>query len=248
MKNSTNTAFQARQTALLGRVAFAARELQGQGIRPTVARLRAALGGGSPNEIAPALKQWRDTHRTGLGVGGGDASTRTVPAPIADLLREFWTRAVAAATVDRRSGDLALAHVAKSEEVVLLRRQIAALHEQADRDATAYGELRALSARHDAIARDALARLQRAEARQRQALAQFGAARLRIAELEAAVRLPTVKAKPVSARKKSARATSGLRTKAPSKVASTPATTGYKARSLTSKKSAVARRRVNTAR
>ena len=248
MEKRTKITFQARQTALLGRVAVAARELQDQGMRPTVARLRAALGGGSPNEIAPALKRWKDTNRTAVGPGGADGSTLSVPAPIAYLLREFWTRAVAAATVYRRSGDLALAHVAKSEEVILLRRQISALHEQADRDAAAYGELRALSARHDAIARDALSRLQKAEARQRQALAQLGAARVRIAELEAAVRLPKLKANTRSGQKTRKTAASVQDSKGSRKDLSKLGSTRLKTRSAASKKSVVATRRAKKAR
>ena len=248
MNNQTKTTFETRQSALLGRVAVAARELQDQGIRPTVARLRSALGGGSPNEIAPALKRWKDANRTAVGPGGIDASKLTVPAPIADLLREFWTRAVAAATLDRRSGDLALAHVAKSEEVILLRRQISALHEQADRDAAAYGELRALSARHDAIARDALSRLQKAEARQRQALAQLGAARVRIAELEAAVRLPKLKANTRSGQKTRKTAASMQDSKGFGKAISKLGSTRLKTRSAASKKSVVASRRAKKAR
>jgi hypothetical protein len=44
-----------RVEALRQRVADAAEELNARGIRPTVARIRAALGGGSPNDGVPLI-------------------------------------------------------------------------------------------------------------------------------------------------------------------------------------------------
>lgn len=186
MPNAPDSAFQTRHAALQARVQAAAQALLQQGIRPTVSRLRVALGGGSPNELAPALKAWRASEAASSEQAATASGARTVPAPIADLARELWTRAVAAATVDNRSGETALALVARSQDVELLRQQLAALQAQSDRDAAASGELRALCSRLDATARDALRRLQRAEQRHRQVLDQLAEARLRIVELEAA--------------------------------------------------------------
>ncbi|MEI6719183.1 MAG: DNA-binding protein [Betaproteobacteria bacterium] len=52
--------FKTRIEALQVRVNKAALALHERNVRPTVQRIRTALGGGSPNDLAPALKKWRD--------------------------------------------------------------------------------------------------------------------------------------------------------------------------------------------
>lgn len=179
--------FESRVLALQKRVNDAALALHERGLKPTVARVRAALGGGSPNDLGPAVKHWKEevlpSLLTPLGVDG----TTVVPAPVADLARELWTRAVAAASVDRRGGERAIQLVARSEEVTALKQQIASMRDQIDRDAVAYGELRALAARHEMTAKAALDRVRESDERERKALRQLGDSRQRIAELEARV-------------------------------------------------------------
>jgi len=96
--------FEARAAALRTRVAVAARVLSEQGIKPTVARVRAALGGGSPNDLAPALKAWRqEAPREG---NPAHAPSR-IPASIADLAQELWQRASTAAVLELKHGPTA---------------------------------------------------------------------------------------------------------------------------------------------
>jgi hypothetical protein len=182
-------AYATRQAALETRVADAAKVLQEQGIRPTVTRIRAALGGGSPNDIAPALKHWRDSILPTLPAHLRNASNErgktTSPPQIADLVHELWQRATAAALVEVRGGASARQVAARTEEAQSLRNQLATLRDQFQRDALAYGELRARAARYEVMAREALARGEASEARERNLLRDLGAAQQRIAELEA---------------------------------------------------------------
>jgi hypothetical protein len=182
-------AYATRQAALETRVADAAKVLQEQGIRPTVTRIRAALGGGSPNDIAPALKHWRDSVLPTLPAHLRNASNErgktTSPPQIADLVHELWQRATAAALVEVRGGASARQVAARTEEAQSLRTQLATLRDQFQRDALAYGELRARAARYEVMAREALTRGEASEARERNLLRDLGAAQQRIAELEA---------------------------------------------------------------
>lgn len=187
--------YAARLDALKARVAEAAKALQEQGIRPTVTRIRAALDGGSPNDIAPALKHWRDAVLPTLPPRVRDAvdlATKiAAPPQIADLAHELWQRATAAALVELRGGATARQVAARTEEAQSLRNQLTTLRDQLQRDSLAYGELRTRAARYEAMAREALARGQASDKRERNLLRELGAARLRIAELEATAKYRT---------------------------------------------------------
>jgi hypothetical protein len=108
------------------RVAEAANALAERGLKPTVARIRAALRGGSPNDLTPALKSWREarteaptaTSQQGVARGG------RIPPPIADMAHELWQRALAAATLDLQHGPAARRVTAKAAEVESLRTQL----------------------------------------------------------------------------------------------------------------------------
>jgi len=171
-----------RQAALTERVAQAARAIADRGITPTVARVRAALGGGSPNDLAPALKAWKASHASATREV---SETSAIPAQIADLAQELWQRATVAAAVALKGGPAARAHQALGDETEALRGQITSLRRDLERESMLYGELRAQAARHEAIARDALARLDESEARVRKHLRELGGMRQRLAELEA---------------------------------------------------------------
>ena len=181
------TRFEQRAKVLKERVVAAANALQAQGISPTVARLRAALGGGSPNDLAPALKAWRLTAgvETVVGRAAVARAGSAVPTVIADLVTELWQRAQSAAVLEARSGPGSLERVERSAEARALRTQLEELRQQMDRDAQSYGELKAQAARHEAIAREALDRARKAETRERALLRDLGTARARIAELNA---------------------------------------------------------------
>jgi hypothetical protein len=201
------SAFAARIKALQKRVNDAALAMHTQGLRPTVARIRAALGGGSPNDLAPALKLWKELVLPGLGLlprGIAEPGEQTkVPVAIGDLAGELWQRAMMAASAELKGGPGARQLVARTEEAQLLREQVKALRDQLQREALAYGELRAQGARHEAIARAALTRAADAEAREREVLHELGAERQRAAELAAANE--QLRTMPRKSRKSSAR-------------------------------------------
>ena len=177
-----------RVEALRRRVADAAEELNGRGIRPTVARIRAALGGGSPNDLAPALKIWKESFQpTAYSHHPLSPPAQHIPAQIADLAHEIWQRASIAAVVERKGSGTARALAMRTEETESLKIQVTSLRDRLQHESIALGELRAQAARHEAVARDALARLDASEARERRALRDLGSARERISELEATV-------------------------------------------------------------
>jgi hypothetical protein len=170
------------------RVAEAANALAERGLKPTVARIRAALGGGSPNDLAPALKSWREARTedpTAAASQQGVERGGRIPPPIADLAQELWRRALAAATLDLQHGLAARRVTAKAAEVESLRTQLNAVRQQLERESLAYGELRAQAARHETLARHALARAEQAEGRERDMLRELGAARQKIVQFAA---------------------------------------------------------------
>jgi hypothetical protein len=180
----------ARLAALHARVNAAALDLDARGIRPTVMRIRAALGGGSPNELAPALKAWKEAIflNSAAPASGQPAASRTrLPAPIADLAGELWQRATAAARIEQDGGPQARQRASRSGEVEALRAQIASLREQYEREALAYGELRAHAARQEAIAREALADAREAQTRERNLLRRLGKALQQAAQMQARI-------------------------------------------------------------
>jgi chromosome segregation ATPase len=198
-----------RVEALRQRVADAAEELNGRGIRPTVARIRAALGGGSPNDLAPALKSWKESFPpTSYSADRLSPPTQRIPAQIADLAHELWQRASIAAVVERKGSGAARALAMRTEETQSLKTQVTSLREQLQHESIALGELRAQAARHEAIARDALARLDAAEARERRALRDVGGARERISEMEATVTQLREQATLAASQRRSPRTTS----------------------------------------
>jgi hypothetical protein len=177
-----------RVEALRQRVADAAEEMNARGIRPTVARIRAALGGGSPNDLAPALKVWKESFQpTSYSAHGLSPPAQRIPAQIADLAHEMWQRASIAAGVERKGSGAARALAMRSEEAQSLKTQVTSLRDQLQHESIALGELRAQAARHEAVARDALARLDASEARERRHLRDLGSARERLSELGATV-------------------------------------------------------------
>ena len=177
--------FQSRLAAVQARVNAAALALHERNVRPTVARIRAALGGGSPNELAPAVRHWKDEVLPTLAPQS-EAIGR-VPPLIADLVHELWTRATAAAAVELTGGTTSRHSAARSEETRVLRDQLSRVRDQLQEHSIAYGELRAQGARHEAIAREALARVRETEDRERKSLHQLGEARQRVAELTATI-------------------------------------------------------------
>jgi len=56
-----------------------------EGQNPTVVSVRARLGGGSPNTIAPLLAEWKALHEHKQS-----ASVPAVPEPVETVLRQVW--------------------------------------------------------------------------------------------------------------------------------------------------------------
>lgn len=76
-----------RKTDTRTKAIAAARELSGLGVNPTVAAIREKIGGGSPNTIVSALRQWRgDTAEGASPEGTPPASASQVAALYEQLL------------------------------------------------------------------------------------------------------------------------------------------------------------------
>ncbi len=186
--------FKTRIEALQIRVNKAALALHERNVRPTVQRIRTALGGGSPNDLAPALKRWREEVLPTLKTA--DDTPVGVPPLIADIVRELWTRALAAAAVEAVGGAKARRAIAQSEEVAALRAEIDRLRDQLEREQQLVGELRAARTRAEAVMKDALLRLDDAEKRERRS-------QLRIGDFLARTSIAKPKARGASRPKKS---------------------------------------------
>ena len=184
MGSAPESAFEARARDLRRLVAESAQELSERGIRPTVTRIRAALGGGSPNDLTPALKAWRESSTAAFEVSARKSSAR-LPVQIADLCVELWQRASTAAAVDLKGGSAARRAIAQDSDTAALQTQVKELREQLQHELISYGELRAQAARHEAASRDALKRLEESEVRGRRHLRDLGQMRDRVVELEA---------------------------------------------------------------
>lgn len=231
-------AFEARAAALRARVADAAQMLSEQGIKPTVTRVRAALGGGSPNDLGPALKAWRDAtpHSDGAPPHTIPHAVR-IPTPIADLAHELWQRATAVAVLELKHGPTAEVMAARTGEIQGLRTQLSALREQLERESRAYGELRAQAARHETIARQALVRAEQAETRARDLLRELGEARQEMVQLAAGLKQRRLTTHPAAASKRRDAAPQNQRPTSSSQRTQRPrATSSHPRRSATKKR------------
>jgi|SRR5580700_1005644 chromosome segregation ATPase len=84
-----------RASVSYGEVERAATALLKRGERPTIEKLREALGGGAPDTITDALSRyWKDL---GARIEGDPASLSRLPAEIADLTDSLWRRALSLA-------------------------------------------------------------------------------------------------------------------------------------------------------
>ena len=185
VQKPTESTFQTRLEALQVRVNKAALALHERNVRPTVTRIRAALGGGSPNDLGPALKRWREELLPTLK-GGEGMNPTAVPPVIADIVAELWSRARSAAAVEATGGSAARFKIARTEEANALREEVQRLRDQLQREQLAYGELRAQSARHEAIALAAVGRSRESENRERTLVRKLAEATARIEQLQAA--------------------------------------------------------------
>jgi hypothetical protein len=93
----------------------AAYEVVIAGERPTVERIRAHLGTGSPNTVIRHLDSWWLALGTRLEEQGGKSSVPDAPTALARLAGEWWEAAMRDAT-DRAAARLADAHAALATE------------------------------------------------------------------------------------------------------------------------------------
>src|ERR1700761_4686063 len=102
--SNPSAAFAESQKVFQARVNAAAEAILERGLKPTVTRVRAAMGGGSPNDIGPALKHWKEVLLPALGRTLPSAGGAVIPPILTDVIRELWSRALAAAAVEIRGG------------------------------------------------------------------------------------------------------------------------------------------------
>ena len=126
---------------LQARVDAAAFALLREGRNPTVALVRARMGGGSPNVVAPALQRWRLTFAGQLDENAGSA-LEVLPPGVLELVQALWSRALFEAhrvRADARSTSDALEQL--NEDIHALHARTARLEE---REAALDAELRSL--------------------------------------------------------------------------------------------------------
>lgn len=165
----------------------AADAIVGRGERPTIERIRAELGRGSPNTVNRHLDAWWAQLSKRLAPQADD-----LPGEIVDLARRIWKQVLPKATeiVQARLGDAATAVSARGErlaqseaELEQQRRQVAETRIALDRR---IGELEAaLSARDEAL-QDAKRAGQRTIAELKAAQADAAAAKAALTKAQAA--------------------------------------------------------------
>jgi hypothetical protein len=104
---------QKRADVTYAQIERAATDILKTGIRPTVERVRSALGGGSPRTILDGLNRyWRDL---GNQVAGTPDTLRRLPSAVADLAEGLWQRALSlainAAQATNTEAEIQLSHL-----------------------------------------------------------------------------------------------------------------------------------------
>ena len=108
------------------RVDAAAFTLLREGKNPTVALVRARMGGGSHNIVAPALQKWRFTLAAQLHANAGSA-LEVLPPGVLELVQALWSRALFEAHRVRADAPSSLRRPAKRGPQSRARRKAKAL-------------------------------------------------------------------------------------------------------------------------
>lgn len=160
---------------LQARVDAAAFALLREGRNPTVSQVRARMGGGSPNVVAPALQRWRLTFAGQLDENAGSA-LEVLPPGVLELVQALWSRALFEAhrvRADARSASDALEQL--NEAIHALHARTVRLEQ---REAALDAELRALDQQRRGLADDdSRAAIPRARPKQPRAVRQSTKAR-----------------------------------------------------------------------
>ncbi|MDR3440580.1 DNA-binding protein [Telmatospirillum sp.] len=116
-------------------VASACEAIQAEGERPTVARVTAKLGGGSPNKVLPLLNEWKDAQRQGARPApesspqtdtGADVVTAEMDGAAENLKRGFLAMMAGFVEQERSRAQTAQQAIqAAAEQKVALARQAA---------------------------------------------------------------------------------------------------------------------------
>ena len=104
---------------------LAADQLVGEGLRPTIERVRLKLGRGSPNTVSPMLDGWFATLGARLGVGGHAQPARNeLPAEVHQLACKLWETALleAKTVADQRLMDAQ--HILDAAHVSIGQREL----------------------------------------------------------------------------------------------------------------------------
>jgi hypothetical protein len=178
------------------RVREAAEALLNKGLRPTVQRVRAMLGGGSPNVIAPILKEWRETltpeQQLRLPLAESPNQRTELPLVISDLAAELWKRAIVFATIECEGSPQALQLATMNEETEQLRASGKRMADKLEQECGSNVALRTQMAELQTVVGEALRRATSSEARCAQAIAALHDAQAQLKQLarrKAAVRV-----------------------------------------------------------
>jgi hypothetical protein len=104
---------------------LAADQLVGEGLRPTIERVRLKLGRGSPNTVSPMLDGWFATLGARLGVGGhAQLATNELPVEMRQLASKLWETALleAKTVADQRLMDAQ--HILDAAHVSIGQREL----------------------------------------------------------------------------------------------------------------------------
>jgi len=115
---------------LQGRVDAAAFALLREGRNPTIASIRARIGGASPNLVAPALQRWRWSFAAQLDSNAGSA-LEVLPPGVLELVQALWSRALFEAHRVRDDGPAGVDQIERVNELLeQLRAQTSRLQER----------------------------------------------------------------------------------------------------------------------
>jgi hypothetical protein len=139
-----------------------------RGIRPTVQRIRQMIGG-SPNTIAPVLREWRETltpeQQLHLPLSDADEQGPEAPSMLSDLLAEIWQRAVVFATIECKGSPRALQLRTLDGEAEQLRMTNRHLLDRLERETNENAHLKIQLADSQAMVKSALEHVEVSESR-----------------------------------------------------------------------------------
>ncbi len=102
----------------------AADQLVGEGLRPTIERVRLKMGRGSPNTVSPLLDGWFATLGARLGVGRAEQSAASdLPETVNQLARELWEEALLEARTEANQRSAAAQRLLDAERASIEQRE-----------------------------------------------------------------------------------------------------------------------------